>query len=353
MKNKIPPFLQEQFQKKMPKIRFFPNEVKQFMLDYNEYYDLQIPLDNMKLIYKLIKQGITKREICQLEDCDKLQGFDVLDKMTIGCCRSHSQKITSLERFGVDNYYKTKEFQEKKRTTCLEKFGVEHQSQSEEIREKTKQTCLENFGVEHAIHDPIVKEKARSNMMKTIPEALKKREETMLKRFGETTNLKCKETKEKIKKTNMEKYGVSNPMQHSSIQSKLIKTMIEKYGVKHSLQIPEICEKQQKKRYKTKNYQWKTGEISKVQGYENKVLSDLENSGYSFNDILTNKSDMPEIWYEFKGEKRRYFPDIFIPKENLLLEVKSTYTISQEVDKNEKKWEATRSLGYDFRIEVK
>lgn len=354
MKDKIPPFLKEQFKKKIPKIRFFPEEIKQFILEYNTYYHLEIPQDNLKLIYKLIKQGITKREKCGLEDCNKLQGFDVLDRMTIGCCKAHSQKITNLERYGVDNYYKTNEFQEKKKNTCLEKYGVEHQSQSEEIKEKKKQTCFVNFGVEHQMFDSKIAEKARINMLKTIPQAQKKREKTMLRRFGEITNLKCTETKEKIKRTNLERYGVENVLSKNSIiKQKVITEILERYGVIHHMQIPEVCEKQQNNRYKTKEYIWNTGEVSKVQGFEDIVLGELEEKGYKFQEVLTSKKDMPEIWYEFEGQQRRYFPDFYIPHENLVIEVKSSYTIKKDNERNKLKWEATRNLGYNFIVEIR
>jgi hypothetical protein len=61
-----------------------------------------------------------------------------------------------------------------------------------------------------------------------------------------------------------------------------------------------------------------------VQGYEPIVLKELEESGYCFNDVKTQQDDMSVIWYYFKGVKRRYFPDFYIPSENLIIEVKST-----------------------------
>lgn len=62
---------------------------------------------------------------------------------------------------------------------------------------------------------------------------------------------------------------------------------------------------------------------------------------------------MPQIMYILKGKNKRYFPDIYIPKENIIIEVKSDYNSNIEVDKNQAKWKATRDLGYDFRVEVR
>jgi len=54
--------------------------------------------------------------------------------------------------------------------------------------------------------------------------------------------------------------------------------------------------------------------------------------------------------YTFEGKHRRYYPDIFIPSENLIIEVKSLYTATQDVDRNNAKWEATKSAGYVFEL---
>lgn len=35
---------------------------------------------------------------------------------------------------------------------------------------------------------------------------------------------------------------------------------------------------------------------------------------------------MPSIWYDANNKKKRYFPDIYIKKENTIIEVKSDYT---------------------------
>ena len=62
---------------------------------------------------------------------------------------------------------------------------------------------------------------------------------------------------------------------------------------------------------------------------------------------------MPTILYQLDNTERRYYPDIFIPKDNIIIEVKSEYTLNKEWDKNQAKFEATKSLGFDFRLEVR
>jgi hypothetical protein len=41
---------------------------------------------------------------------------------------------------------------------------------------------------------------------------------------------------------------------------------------------------------------------------------------------------------------------MFIPSENKIIEVKSTWTYSKDVDKNRAKWTATREKGYVCEI---
>jgi hypothetical protein len=49
-------------------------------------------------------------------------------------------------------------------------------------------------------------------------------------------------------------------------------------------------------------------------------------------------------------KQKVYFPDIYIPKQNLIIEVKSTYTYSKEYDKNIAKANATKNTGYNFEF---
>ena len=43
-------------------------------------------------------------------------------------------KQTCLERFGVDNVFKSQEIQDKKKSTCLERYGVDNPTKSDIIK---------------------------------------------------------------------------------------------------------------------------------------------------------------------------------------------------------------------------
>lgn len=44
---------------------------------------------------------------------------------------------------------------------------------------------------------------------------------------------------------------------------------------------------------------------------------------------------------------------MFISKENVVIEVKSNYTLNLHWDRNQAKFDATRKLGYDLRVEIR
>lgn len=74
----------------------------------------------------------------------------------------------------------------------------------------------------------------------------RRREETLIERYGSDNLQKIPKFKEKTKLTNLKKYGVSNPMQCPIIREKATNTCMEKYGVSNPSKIPEVKEKQQK-----------------------------------------------------------------------------------------------------------
>jgi len=61
---------------------------------------------------------------------------------------------------------------------------------------------------------------------------------------------------------------------------------------------------------------------------------------------------MPEIWYEFEGQKRRYYPDVYIPHQNRIIEVKSKFTFENNKEINLLKSLACKDLGYNFEFRI-
>ena len=272
---------------------------------------------------------------------------------------------TSMEKYGVRNAahaplvrkkaaktMKSKSKAEKEKSikkmkeTMMKKHGVENPMQSQEFQDKAKETRMEKYSVEYILQNPDISAKQ-----------VETRTKTMLEKYNTTNIYEIDGVKEKMVQTNIDNYGVSHPMKNKeyqqSIYNKAQQTLKENYGVDNPMQVPEFFEKSQKTAFIRKKYIWKSGEVSMVQGYEPIVLSELEEQGYEFSDILTSPKDMPELIYEFEGKSHRYYPDFFIPNENLIIEVKSEYTLTKDLEKNKVKFQAVEAAGYNFRLEVR
>lgn len=94
------------------------------------------------------------------------------------------------------------------------------------------------------------------------------------------------------------------------------------------------------------------GEQVNLQGYEPIVLNWLINE-YNLGkfDINIGKSNIPIIKYG-ENAKQMYFPDFYLPKKNLLIEVKSTYTLFKHYENVMDKCQAAISSGYSILLLV-
>lgn len=134
------------------------------------------------------------------------------------------------------------------------------------------------------------------------------------------------------------------------INEKIKATCITKYGTEHFMQNSEIADKASKNAYKSYNYIFPSGRIDKIQGYEKFALDELLKE-YDENDIITMRSDVPEIWYvDEKGQKHRHYGDIFIKSKQLFIEVKSPWTAEKKKDNIFLKQNAGKELGYQYEI---
>lgn len=195
---------------------------------------------------------------------------------------------TNIEKFGFKSHSQNPNFKEKMKGVFMEKFGVEHNSQSQLIKDKKKETTFNHFGVEYP---------------------------------GQSL-----EVKEKAKLTNLEKYGVENPSQNI-----------------------EISQKFQNNAKFFKEYKMPSGIIRKVQGYEPFAL-DILLKEFTEEQIITERKQIPRIEYLDNKKKRYYFPDIFIPHLNKIIEVKSTWTYKCKEDNIFLKEKATKEHGYNYEF---
>jgi hypothetical protein len=161
--------------------------------------------------------------------------------------------------------------------------------------------------------------------------------------------MKVEAFKQKSLQTLKEHYGVEYTAHSPVLRAKMMATSMAKYGVPYSCQAESVMEKIQRNSKKYKEYTMPSGAIRKVQGYEPYALNELILT-YTEDQIKTDRRDVPRIPYEVDGKKRYYFPDIFIPHENKLIEVKSTWTYQCKEDNVLQKKDACIEAGYDCEI---
>lgn len=193
--------------------------------------------------------------------------------------------------------------------------------------------------------------------------------QTLRERYGVDNPMDINGMAEQRKKQFLEKYGVENPSSNEQVKQKRINTMMTRYGVEHNFMgwqekqfakygvynpahIPEVAEKLCFNRFKKrKEYVLSTGEIIHLQGYEPYGFDHLKTL-YQESQILYRKKDMPELWYIWKGKTRRYYCDFFIPDSNLIIEIKSPFTLSRDLDIVKQKILSARTKGYTVLLLV-
>lgn len=295
---------------------------------------------NNKEEYLKILRDIEKRDMCIIHYDNELKSYnrDLMINFTCHCGTSYSKTIRTLQKSnGICKKCTNKNKKTKTKDKCVELYGVENPQQNKEIREKTVKTFIERYGGDN-------NEGAQKIQEKRIA--------TCIERFGESSYSKTEECKEKIKESNMEKYNVEYTSQLKEVRDKCKKTCLERYGCEYNSQNAEISEKQSKNAYKLKEFVFPCGNILMCQGYEPFLLKYLVENNYGYNDIVTKRNLVPEIWYLKDDKKHRYFCDVYIKKINTIFEVKSTWTYKKDIEDIPLKKQACIDAGYLFELFV-
>lgn len=224
--------------------------------------------------------------------------------------RANKAKETNLQRYGDENYCNT----EKSKQTKLIRYGDENYRNPE----KAKQTNLDRYGYEYGTQSPIIIQKT--------------------------------------KQTNIDRYGVEYAFllpenrPKDTNRQKAEETMLLRHGVRYSAQSEDIHTKMQSHRRTNKIFTFPSGVQYNVQGFEPKALFILLSQGYTEEDIqLINRK---AIIYEYDGANHYYHPDIVLPKENRIIEVKSRYWYEKELPKNLAKQSGSILAGYSFEFMI-
>jgi hypothetical protein len=238
--------------------------------------------------------------------------------------RMENVKLTKEKLYGDKNWNN----KEKQRDTMYKKYGVNH---NWEINSPFREDCY------------ITNEKLHGNRYWNN---LEKSRKTCLEKYNVDSYSKTKDFKERLKKTCIERYGVDYYCETDAFKEKSKQTSLKKYGVEYPQQSPIFNNVS----YKTwKKYTLPSGKIINLQGYEPSALNILLKD-FEEDEIITQKINMPKIWYFIDNVKHRYFPDIYLPKYNKIIEVKSRYIFNLNKEKDLAKHEKTKQDGYIHEI---
>ena len=295
-------------------------------------------------------------------------------------CVVEKREATMLARHGVKSALHSKGIMEKKNATSLERYQTIHASQTEEVKQKTIQTNKERYGVEHSLQSKEIRQKGSATMMEKYgvehatqnKEVLAKCVATYVRKFGVENPLQSKVILEKRKKTNMERYHTEEVFQNKEMQQRIQNTMMERYDVVNPLQnkeilarkdatclarygnsvimhVPELFEKKTINSFARKPLILPSGAIMYYQGYEDVAIKALLED-YKEDDIENDVKKMPECKYTWDGKLHRYYPDIYLPKDRKIIEVKSDYTYLLQRALNQAKRESVIQQGYSFEF---
>lgn len=313
----------------------------------NDIEEVRSKVENLG--FKLLTTGDqykTNKEIDVICVCGK-EWKTSISNITRGrkclSCKVERTIETNLERYGVENVFQSEEIKEKSKNTCVEKYGVTHPMKNAEILEKAKQTCLERYGKKFAFNQDYVYEKIRK---------------THKEKYGVEFPLQSIEIQVKIEATFLEKYGVKRPILSAYFRQLMLERygnevyvltddykekMLDKYGVIYPTQNPDIFEKACMSRRNIKTYNYKDFEW-KVMGYEPFCLQFLiEEMKILPENIIAGSKDIPRFKYMCQKSSCNlcnnydghiYFPDIYVKCLELVIEVKSSWTLLGDYQKN-------------------
>jgi len=193
--------------------------------------------------------------------------------------------------------------------------------------------------------------------------------QTLQEKYGVDNPMNLPGMAEQRKKHFIEKYGVENPSSNEQVKQKRINTMMERHGISHNFinwqekffnkfgvhnpaHVPEIAETQCYNRFKKrKEYTLSTGKVISLQGYEPFGFDYLKTL-YQENQIQYRKKDMPELWYNWQEKTRRYYCDFFVADDNLVVEIKSLFTLSRDLDIVKQKILSAQTKGHTVLLLV-
>ena len=200
-------------------------------------------------------------------------------------------RLTSLNKYGVDNPAKAESVKEKYKNLMQEKYGVDNAWQAKEVKDKIKNTCLIKYGVESHNSSDIVKEHKRNHFQE---------------KYGVNSSFQIPEVKEKIKETIKRKYGVDSSLKMDKCILRAKEERLKKYGVEYMFQLENYCD----------IYNTREKELETKRKNKSFTFSKEENTLY-----LYIKKKFPNVKQQYNEDKRYPFRcDFYIPELDYFIE---------------------------------
>lgn len=290
--------------------RFNITELKRFLDQYSKGLKKKDFLD-LLLIHDYEKFNLKKA----FDYLNLSEEFKLADKNN----KLNYWKKGAVNKYGVDNVFKLKEFQDKAAETREKRYGGRYTlskgsslepsarqnsietNKSEESKEKRIQTNIKKYGVPYTSQSEIIR---------------KKTEKTNLSKYGFKHASQSEFIKNKIAKTNMERYGVKSTLQLDSVKEKITKTNLQRYGVPNYQQTTESKKKQSKKMIEVKSKILQT----KIKNGTLKTSKPEQN----LHQELLNLFDNVQI--QFDSKEYPFACDFYIPERKLYIELNASWT---------------------------
>ena len=205
-----------------------------------------------------------------------------------------------MEKYGSEHYVTSDHCKEQ----MMEKYGSEHYVTSDHC----KQQMMEKYGSEHYVTSDHCKQQ-------------------MMEKYGSEHYVTSDHCKEQM----MEKYG----SEFFITSKKYREVMMEKYGAESAMQCPELFRRaQQSSSFFRKAYVTPDGKTYMVLGYEGCAMDDILKEEGIKTMYAGEDPEIPVFQYVGEDDKTHfYYPDIYIPEENRVVEVKSVYTYNRDPEK--------------------
>lgn len=290
--------------------RFNIIELKRFLDQYSKGLKKKDFLD-LLLIHDYEKFNLKKA----FDYLNLSEEFKLADKNN----KRNYWKKGTLNKYGVDNVFKLKEFQDKAAETREKRYGgkytlskgssletsarqnINETNKSDEVKEKRIQTNIKKYGVPYTSQSDIIR---------------KKTEKTNLSKYGFKHPMQSKHMQNKVEKSNMEKYGVKTTLQLDSVKEKIKETNLQRYGVPYYHQTTESREKQSKRMIENKSKYLQT----KIKNGTLKTSKPEQNLHQELLNIFDN------VQIQFTSNEYPFACDFYIPERQLYIELNASWT---------------------------